>query len=341
MKKYRSVFDIIGIDDTKFDAEVIFVSLIDMHCDTFYRIKECSTRQNILKNQLHVDLEKLKKSRSYIQCFALYSDIKDCESKGLDPWNYILELYAMTKEEIESTDGLLEVARTIEEADKIREKGHLAALLTVEDGGIIYNDMKRLDTLYKMGIRMLSPTWDYSNSLGHPNLPETRELGLTSFGHDVIARMNELGIIVDVSHLSDKGFWEVIQESSKPIVASHSNARHVMEHRRNLDDKMIKALGNKGGVMGLNFCPYFVADKGDNLYVEDLVKHVLHVINIGGTDTAAIGTDFDGMNGNLEIKHIGEMNKLIEGLMKSGLSDDVVERVFYKNAKRVFKEVLG
>lgn len=317
------------------------MNLIDMHCDTFYRIKECSTRQNILRNQLHVDLEKLKRARSYIQCFALYSDIKECESKGIDPWSYILELYAMTKEEIESTDGLLEVARSIEDADRIHEKGHLAALLTVEDGGIIYEDMKRLDTLYKMGVRMMSLTWDYSNSLGHPNLPETRELGLTAFGHDVVARMNELGMIIDVSHLSDKGFWDIIQESKRPVVASHSNARMVMEHRRNLDDKMIKALGNNGGVMGLNFCPYFVADKEDNLHVEDLVKHVQHIINIGGMECAAIGTDFDGMNGNLEIRHIGEIDKLIDGLSRSGMNDDAIERVFFRNAKRVFEDVLG
>ena len=217
----------------------------------------------------------------------------------------------------------------------------MAALLTVEDGGIISEDMKRLDTLYKMGIRMMSLTWDYSNSLGHPNLPETRDRGLTTFGHDVIARMNELGMIIDVSHLSDKGFWEIIHESKKPIVASHSNARRVMEHRRNLDDKMIQALGNSGGVMGLNFCPYFVADKEDNLYVEDLVKHVHHIVNVGGTECAAIGTDFDGMNGKLEIRHIGEMDKLWDALLKSGMNQDAVEKIFWGNAKRVFKDVLG
>lgn len=317
------------------------MSLIDMHCDTFYRIRECSTKQNILKNQLHVDLAKLKAARSYIQCFALYSDLKACEDKGLDPWNYILELYAMTRDEIESTDGLLRVVKTIEDADRVHEKGRLAALLTIEDGGIIYENMRRLDTLYKMGIRMMSLTWDYSNSLGHPNMPETRELGLTSFGHDVIDRMNELGMIIDVSHLSDKGFWEIIERSKSPVVASHSNARSVMEHRRNLDDKMIRSLGNKGGVMGLNFCPYFVADKEDNLYVSDLVKHVMHVINVGGTECAAIGTDFDGMNGKLEISHIGEIDKLADGLLKAGLSTDAVEKVFYKNAKRVFREVIG
>lgn len=317
------------------------MKLIDMHCDTFYRMKECSTRQNILKNQFHVDLEKLKHTRSYIQCFALYSDLKACEDKGMDPWSYILELYALVKDEIETTGGLLEVATTIEDADRIHDRGHLAALLTVEDGGIIYEDMKRLDTLYKMGIRMLSLTWDYSNSLGHPNLPETSHLGLSQFGHDVIDRMNELGMLIDVSHLSDKGFWEIIERTNAPVLASHSNARAVLEHRRNLDDKMIRALGDNGGVMGLNFCPYFVADKGENLFVKDLAKHVLHVIDKGGIECAAIGTDFDGMNGQLEIKHIGEMDKLYEGLKAEGLSIESIDKVFYKNAKRVFKEVIG
>ena len=317
------------------------MNLIDLHCDTFYRIKECSTTQNIIKNQLHIDLEKLKSARSYLQCFALYSDIKACEEKGIDPWYYILELYALIKDEIENANGLIEVARSIKNADEIHKKGHLAALLTVEDGGIIYEDMKRLETLHKMGVRMMSLTWDYSNSLGHPNLPESSSKGLTKFGHDVIAHMNTLGMIVDVSHLSDKGFWEVMHESNKPVVASHSNARAVMDHRRNLSDEMIRTLAENGGVMGLNFCPYFVSNKGEKLHVEDLVKHVAHIRNIGGAEVMSIGTDFDGMNGDLEIQHIGQIEKLAFGLSKAGFSDDDIEKLFYKNARRLMCDVIG
>ncbi len=315
--------------------------LIDMHCDTFYRMKECSTRQNIIRNQLHVDLEKLKEARSFIQCFALYSDLKACEDKGQDPWGYMLELYSLIKDEIDNANGLLKLVTRVDEAETVHGEGKLAALLTVEEGGIVYEDMKRLDTLYRMGIRMMSLTWDYSNSLGHPNLPETTHLGLTPFGHDVIDRMNELGMLIDVSHLSDKGFWEVIEQTQSPIVASHSNARSVMAHRRNLSDGMLRALGNNGGVTGLNFCPYFVADKDEKLYIDDLVDHVKHVINHGGMECAAIGTDFDGMNGDLEIKHIGEMEKLYAGLLRAGFTGAQADKVFYENAQRVFKEVIG
>lgn len=316
------------------------MQLIDMHCDTFYRMKECTTRQNIIKNQLHVDLEKLKSAHSLIQCFALYSDIEACENKGTDPWTYMLELYSLIRDEIDNASSLIEVVTSVAQAKAVHGKGKLAAMLTVEDGGIIYEDMKRLETLYKMGIRMLSLTWDYSNSLGHPNLPETTHLGLTKFGQDVVERMNELGMIIDVSHLSDKGFWEVIDVSRFPIVASHSNARSVMGHRRNLSDAMLRALGENGGVAGLNFCPYFVADKNRHLYINDLVQHVHHMINYGGVDCAAIGTDFDGMNGTLEIKHIGEMEKLYLALKESGLSAEAVDKVFYKNAQRVFEDVI-
>jgi len=312
-----------------------------MHCDTFYRMKECSTRQNILKNLLHVDVEKLKMSHSYLQCFALYSDVEECKKKNIDPWDYILELYALAKTEIESTDGLLEVARSIEDAQRIHKNNKVGALITLEDGGIIGTDMKKLDTLYKMGVRMLSLTWNYSNSLAYPNLPETRHLGLTKFGRDVVSRMNELGMVVDVSHLSDRGFWDIVDQAQRPFVASHSNARAVMGHLRNLDDDMIKALGNAGGVMGLNFCSYLVADKDSHLYVEDLVKHIHHVINKGGRDCAGIGTDFDGMNGKLEIQHIGEMEKLYKALKASGLKESDIDHVFYKNAERVFQDVMG
>ncbi len=317
------------------------MNLIDLHCDTFYRMKECSTKQNILQNQFHVDLEKLKKVRSYIQCFALFSDAHICVKNGIEPWTYILELYSLLKEELEKTNGLLEVARSIEEADAIKSRGHISALLTVEDGGIINNEMKRLDLLYKMGIRMLSLTWNYSNSLGHPNLQSTSHLGLTSFGFDTVGRMNELGMMIDVSHLSDKGFWDIIDASTKPILASHSNARAVIERNRNLDDKMIKALAEKGGIMGLNFCPYFLSSKSDVMVIDDLIKHLIHIRNVGGAEVMAIGTDFDGMNGELEIQHIGQMDKLTDALMKAGFSDLDIERLYYKNAKRLFKDVIG
>ncbi len=317
------------------------MQLIDMHCDTFYRMKECTSRQNIIKNQLHVDLEKLKSAHSLIQCFALYSDIEACEKKGRDPWTYMLELYSLIRDEIEGASTLIEVVTSVDQAQSVHNKGKLAAMLTVEDGGIIYQDMNRLDMLYKMGVRMLSLTWDYSNSLGHPNLPQTTHLGLTGFGRSVVERMNELGMIIDVSHLSDKGFWEVIDITRQPIVASHSNARSVMAHRRNLSDAMLGALGENGGVAGLNFCPYFVADKNKHLYINDLVEHVRHIVNYGGADCAAIGTDFDGMNGILEIEHIGEMEKLYTALRQSGFSTAEADKVFYKNAKRVFEDVIG
>ena len=146
-------------------------------------------------------------------------------------------------------------------------------------------------------------------------------------------------MIIDVSHLSDKGFWDVYNNTTKPFIASHSNARSVCNHVRNLTDEMILALKERGGVMGLNFCTNFMNEDSDLTYISDIVKHAMHIIKVGGIDILAIGTDFDGIPHTTEIKDASEMQKLYDAFKEAGLSDEDIEKIFYKNFLRVFKEV--
>jgi membrane dipeptidase len=163
--------------------------------------------------------------------------------------------------------------------------------------------------------------------------------GLTAFGREVVHEMNRLGMIIDVSHLSDKGFYDVAELSEAPFIASHSNSRSIKENSRNLTDEMIKLLAQKGGVTGINFFGSFLSN--DNLSrVDDMVRHIKHIKSVGGIEVIALGTDFDGIEGELEIKNIGEIGILLQGLEKGGFSQEEIDKISYKNAARIIKDVM-
>lgn len=191
-----------------------------------------------------------------------------------------------------------------------------------------------------MGVRAITLTWNYPNEIGYPNTNyEHKDKGLTSFGEEVVHEMNRLGMLIDVSHLSDQGFYDVARLSSKPFIASHSNARAIKNHSRNLDDNMIKTLSEKGGVMGICFERDFLGES-EKARIEDMIKHIKHIKNIGGIDVIALGSDFDGCHPDGEISNIGEIEKLSYALKDNNFTEDEIDKIFYRNALRVIKDVL-
>lgn len=328
--------------------------LIDMHCDTMFELfrrKDMDLKQNELcedielgKNSLCVDIEKLKMADSMAQFFACFIYMKmfqgeDRFSKG---YQYAREMIAFAQQQFKKYPEEISLVKSYEEMLQNERDGKISAFLTVEEGGIVENDMTRLAYLYNEGVRLMTLLWNEENCMGYPNSRdvEVMKKGLKSFGIETIERMNELGIIIDVSHMSDGGFRDVLRYSKKPVVASHSNARSLCPHPRNLTDEMIRALADKGGVAGLNFYPYFVNESG-KAGVEDLVRHLEHLFYVGGEDFVAIGTDFDGFDqGDLELQNIGEINLLYEALKKRKFNDGQIEKFWHGNAMRVIKEVL-
>jgi membrane dipeptidase len=220
-------------------------------------------------------------------------------------------------------------------------KGIISAFLTIEEGGVLKGKIEQLRNFYRLGVRLITLTWNFPNELGFPNKnKEDRNKGLTSFGREVVSEMNTLGMIIDVSHLSDGGFYDVAKYSKKPFVASHSNARAISNHPRNLTDDMIRILAEKGGIMGINFEKYFLGHN-ELSRIQDMISHIEHIKKVGGIDCISIGTDFDGIgNQGLEIKNIGEVEKLSIALSKNNFSEEEIDKIFYKNAIRVIKEVL-
>lgn len=306
--------------------------MIDLHCDTILLLDEAGSRTNLKENPFSVDLKKLQENKSLAQFFALFIELEAFD----DPWLYFEKLYQRFKKEMTKNSHLI---KHVKSYDEMINNDKISAFLTVEEGGIIGHDFNKLEKLYALGVRLITLTWNFPNSIGYPNVNGYSDRGLTEFGKKVIDYMNTTGMIVDVSHLSDAGFWDVVNRSKKPFIASHSNARSVVNHSRNLTDEMIKAVANSGGVIGINFCPSFINQEGIST-IDMIVEHMLHIINKGGIDVMAIGTDFDGIKGPLEIKDISKMYLLEDALIKKGLNQNQIDKIWQNNAKRVIREVL-
>ena len=316
------------------------MNLIDMHCDTVLKLYESNGSAKLIKNDFHVDLEKLKKVHSKAQFFSLFIELSEIYKKEITPFNYCNELLRVFKEEMEHNKNSIALVRSYKELEENFNSEKISAFLTREEGEVLEGNLDNLKFFYEQGVRLITLTWNFENSLGFPNCKEEfMNKGLKEKGIETVEAMNELGILVDTSHLSDGGFWDVIKHSKKPFVASHSNSRAITNHPRNLTDEMIKALANKGGIMGLNFCPGFL-NKSWIGKIEYMVEHLKYIKNVGGIDVMAMGTDFDGIDGEVEISNIGEMDKLLYALEKGGFKEDEIEKIWHKNVERVIKEVL-
>ncbi len=309
------------------------MKLIDFHCDTFWAMKRGVP--------VCVDIEKLRAADSLAQFFAcfIYRDDFAGEHPYTEGYAYALEMLSMGKEYFASKKEDIALATKYEDIQKHQQEGYISAFLTIEEGGILEGDMRRLERLYAEGVRLMTLTWNYENCIGYPNSKDdsVMQRGLKPFGIEVVQRMNELGVIIDVSHLSDGGFWDVLKYSNKPVVASHSNARALCNHPRNLSDKMIRALSEQGGVIGVNTYPYFVHSSG-KATMELIADHMVHIYQVGGEDVLGIGTDFDGYDeGVSDLTHIGQMNKFYEVMKKRGFTERQMEKFWFQNILRIIK----
>lgn len=327
----------------------------------------------------HIDLMKLKKGGSLVQNFALYVDLKlpadfdgtEAESalirktnqenvEYMSPWHQTMEMAKVYHEEMAANADLIREARTYEDIMRNKEAGLMSAVLTVEEGGAIEGQIDKLQTLYDEGVRMMTLTWNFENELAYPNEADPRsdedfsyyfrfqprtDNGLKRKGFEAVEEMESLGILPDVSHLSDAGFYDLAKTIKGPFVASHSNARALAGCNRNLTDDMIRTVANHGGAIGLNFCPAFLeeaaVESDCHSTVENLAKHAKHMINIGGREVVGLGTDFDGLGPEtLEIVDASHLQKLVAGFERVGLKPDEIEAICHQNVLKVYKEVL-
>lgn len=329
---------------------------VDMHCDTvseLWKREQAGEKISLLDCDCHINLRKMKQGDYLLQNFALFVNMEACA----DPWEHVQELFALYERLMKENADLIVPVTCTEEIERNRLSGKMSALLTVEEGGVCRGSLEKLDILYSQGVRMLTLTWNYQNELGSPNIDRKKKPtlqdtfvpnvsdGLTEMGFAFVERMEELGMIVDVSHLSDAGFWDVARRAKRPFVASHSNARQICPCVRNLTDEMIRALAEKGGVTGLNFCADFLTKAQENTpnpgTVEAVVRHAKHIVKVGGMECLGLGSDFDGIDTHAELPGADAMERLWHALVKGGFTQDQADAVFGGNVLRLYREVLG
>jgi membrane dipeptidase len=314
---------------------------VDLHCDT---AAEILRGRSLYENDGMVSIAKMREGGVFCQFFAMFIHMSVYESKEA-AFLRLGKLYRALTGELEKHSEHIAVAHNAAEIAANRREGKISAVLAIEEGGVLDNKIERLDEFYKMGVRLITLTWNYENSLGFPRSlePDAMNRGLKPFGLEVVKRMLEIGMIVDVSHLSDGGFWDVAklaaERSKKPFIASHSNARSVHGHPRNLTDEMLKALAGSGGITGVNFFSNFLGGEGKGT-VEQIISHIKHIHKAAGIDAIAIGSDFDGFDDPNEISDCSKYDLLTDALSKAGYSEAEVEKICWKNAMRVIEEVL-
>lgn len=312
------------------------MKIVDLHCDTVAKIYKTENTK-LRCNSFSVDAEKLKVGGSLAQFFALFVD----QGKEPDPLWTAKQMMELFYKEMEDNANVLRPAANMADLCQNSREGKGSAFLTIEEGGVIQGKLENLRMFYEAGVRLMTLTWNYPNEIGYPNYHYTyKDCGLTAFGRECVEAMNEWGMIADVSHLSDQGFFDVSEISKKPFVASHSNARAVFAHSRNLTDGMIKVLAECGGVMGINFAAHFLGE-GCLGKIDDMVRHIRHIYNVGGIGVISLGTDFDGIDTPVEIRDFSQMQKLFDALEKDGFTFAEIEKIASQNALRVMKDCLG
>lgn len=321
------------------------MKIADLHCDTvsrLYAYVQSGKKASLRQNPFQVDLEKMKKGQYGLQNFAIYVDLQ----KERDPYEAAKAQLTLFKEQMrENRDCIRQVVcqDDMEENDKT---GRMSALLTMEEGEICGGDIAKLHEFYAAGIRMMTFTWNYKNSLGYPASPQEpdgKNGGLTEKGIIFLQEMEHLGIIPDVSHLSEQGFYDVCQYSRRPFVASHSNAYSLCPHPRNLSDDMIRQIGEHGGLIGVNYYGTFLDTLKENhgySTVSRIADHILQMIHTGGLNCVALGSDFDGIDEKLELTDCSRMELLWQELKHRGLTEREIDAVTSGNVYRLYEEIL-
>lgn len=321
---------------------------IDLHCDTLSRLywggvagglprtqsqRIFSQEPTLWKNPYQVDLQRLRHIRSLVQTFAIFIDTRTCG----DGYPYIRAMLDDVHAQIQTLRLDARLIGNTTHLQRGLEDQRVGILLAVEDGGGI---AKHLDTVYELGVRMVTLVWNHFNGLGFPaSHPKQASYGLTAEGFQLVEAMNAKKMIVDVSHLSDRGFDDVVQTSTYPVLASHSNAREIWPHPRNLTDRMIRTLGQSGGLIGLNFCSRFVGPHGCTA-VEWLSHHMKHLLHVGGSDVLALGSDYDGIDNVTAFGDVSGLPLFMERLCALGWMPSVLEKIMYRNALRFLFDAL-
>lgn len=311
------------------------IPLFDAHCDTVSRMcaKQFQT-DSLADSSGHLDLSRTVGFAPYAQFFALFANRI---TPGPAMWDRYCMMLKRLRREVSANSQRITLCGTAQEACRAAEQGKAAAFISVEGAELLDCDLNRLEAAFRDGVRAVTVTWNYANALSGSHI-DCPEQGLTERGVAFVRRMRELGMLVDVSHLSDRGFWDITDKVPGPLIATHSNAREIYFHTRNLTDEQITAIIQSRGVIGLNLYVEFVGPRPAS--VDDVRAHLDHILDLGGEDTVSLGGDWDGADplvGGFD--DIACWRVLYEELLRRNYSEELILNLFYNNMMRIVREV--
>jgi membrane dipeptidase len=298
--------------------------IFDAHCDVLYKMWKDRSLSFTDSAKLHVTLHGLKKANVKVQCFAIFVPPEvPYESK----FNVALEMIDIFYGKILPLHPEIKVVRSKKEIDQL-QKDEIGIMLTLEGCDSIGSDLVKLRTLFRLGVRSVGLTWNYANAVADGAL-EKRNGGLSNFGIETVKLINNARCLTDVSHLSEQSFWDTISIAKYPI-ASHSNAKKLCSHPRNLSDEQIKALLSKNATIGITFVPMFLTSK-NSATITDVLHHIEHFCSLGGEGNIGLGSDFDGIEETvIGLENVSKYEYLVEELLKF-YKEDIVEGILYEN----------
>lgn len=300
----------------------------DLHCDTLYEMycQKCSLYQN----DLHIDLQKGSCFSPWYQVFAVW--IPD-NLRGEKALSFFEKVWCYAKEQEKKYEKYFSFVNNQKQANNVIDEGKCAGILAVEGGSVLASNPDNISKLAKQGVKVITLTWNGSNELGNGCLSSDKG-GLTTLGKQTVRNMCKQGMVVDVSHLNEAGFWDVAEFADRPFVATHSVSAALCEHPRNLTDCQFKQIRDCGGVVGVNLC----RDQLGDLNFETVYRHISHFCELDGENTVAIGTDFDGTILPKTWDTITVIEQIAEFLLKKGFSSVLVDKIFFKNAYDFFQK---
>ena len=308
----------------------LFMDFFDLHCDTITTALHQSCGLDC--GYLDISFPRNEEIKRHCQCFAIFCP--DVIS-GEDAFNY----YTMSKNffgaQLAEFPQFFEQAKTASDIDRITGSGKTAAILTVEGGRVLGGKIERLQKLYDDGVRMMTLTWNGENEIGKGSTDQN--FGLKPFGIEVIKEMEQLGMVIDVSHLSDAGLDSVLRNVDCAVAASHSNLREVCGHRRNLSDEHFREIVRRGGIVGINFYKAFLNDYAENANLSDILRHIERMLMLGGENSVCMGSDYDGCDVVTGIEKMNDIPKLYN-LIKDEFGEETADKIFWKNAYDFFAE---
>ena len=312
--------------------------VFDFHCDTALALlgEDVNQAGSLRKNNLHIDLERASALGGYAQCFACFT------TPFMEEWNHVSPIVIFEREiatiqrEVEENKDLIAIAYTPGEIEENRRNGKMSAILTLEGTAGFGHDPELLESLSLIGFRISSLGWNEKNPLTGSHMTGG---GLTDQGREYVREAQRLGMLIDVSHISDEGFWDIMKITSAPVIATHSNSRSVWNESRNLTDDMFRAICETGGVTGYNVCAEFT---GENPTIDTMCDHIFHFMELDPSGKhIALGGDLDGItNMPAGFEGVQSYPVLARRLMERGLTEGQVMDIYWNNAIGVMERAV-